>query len=336
MLSLATMYIHRSLGVQMVGRALKKIIFLSAAILFASLAACDETPERPLRFGSTLWLGYEPPFIISDFNPEAPETLTPIQFLSATEVTQAFRNGALDIIALTLDETITLQAMGADVVVILIADISNGGDVILARPGIDSIKSLAGKKVAVESTALGAFFLTRALEKNGMVSQEILPILTTSDRMVGIYTEGEVDAVVTYEPHRTKILRLGAKEIFTSKDIPGEIIDVVIVERALIEARPEALKKFVSLWLEGTSIINTTRQADALIAKRNQLTAEEVRSSYEGLTLPDRLANQDFFKDNASKITALTKRLEKVLYENKLIKHDIKVDQLFDGRFVAE
>jgi len=32
----------------------------------------------------------------------------------------------------------------------------------------------------------------------------------------------------------------------------------------------------------------------------------------------------------------LTKRLEKVLYENKLIKHDIKVDQLFDGRFVAE
>ena len=320
----------------MVGRTLQKFAFVLAAFVLAGLAACDEVPERPLRFGSSLWPGYEPPFIIGEFNPDAAQTLTPIQFLSATEVTQAFRNGALDVIALTLDETITLQAMGADVVVILIADISNGADVILARPGIDSVKSLAGKKVAVESTALGAFILTRALEKNGMVSQDIIPILTTSDRMVNIYTKGDVDAVVTYEPHRTKILRLGAKEIFTSKDMPGEIIDVVIVERSLLETRPDALKKFVDLWLEGTAIINTTKRADALIAHRNQLSAEEVRSSYEGLSLPDRAANQVFFQDNASKITALTKRLEKVLFENKLIKHDIKADQLFDGRFVVE
>ncbi|MDF1686308.1 MAG: ABC transporter substrate-binding protein [Parvibaculaceae bacterium] len=318
------------------GRTLKKLGLLSLAILFAGIAACDDAPERPLRFGSTLWPGYEPPFIINDFNPEAAETLTPIQFLSATEVIQAFRNGSLDVVGLTLDETITLQAMGADVTVILIADISNGGDVILARPGITSIKELTGKKVAVETTALGAFILTRALEKNGMDSQEILPVLTTSMRMVSTYTDGEVDAVVTYEPHRTKLLRLGAKEVFTSKDMPGEIIDVVVVDRTLIEKRPEDLKKFVDLWLEGVAIINTSKQADELIASRHQLSAEEVRSSYQGLILPDRAANKDFFKDDAVKITALTKRLEKVLSENKLIQPDIKTDQLFDGQFVVE
>ena len=318
------------------GRTLKKLGLLSLAILFAGIAACDDAPERPLRFGSTLWPGYEPPFIINDFNPEAAETLTPIQFLSATEVIQAFRNGSLDVVGLTLDETITLQAMGADVTVILIADISNGGDVILARPGITSIKELTGKKVAVETTALGAFILTRALEKNGMDSQEILPVLTTSMRMVSTYTDGEVDAVVTYEPHRTKLLRLGAKEVFTSKDMPGEIIDVVVVDRTLIEKRPEDLKKFVDLWLEGVAIINTSKQADELIASRHRLSAEEVRSSYQGLILPDRAANKDFFKDDAVKITALTKRLEKVLSENKLIQPDIKTDQLFDGQFVME
>ncbi|MBV1887397.1 MAG: ABC transporter substrate-binding protein [Parvibaculaceae bacterium] len=320
----------------MVGRTLQKFIFLLATLLFAGLAACDETPERPLRFGSTLWPGYEPPFIIGEFNPEADKTLIPIQFLSATEVTQAFRNGALDVIALTLDETITLEALGADVVIILIADISNGGDVILAREGINSVKDLAGKKVAVESTALGAFMLTRALEKNDMVAQDILPILTTSDRMVSIYTKGDVDAVVTFEPHRTKILRLGAKEVFTSRDMPGEIIDVVVVARSLLETRPEALKKFVDLWLEAIEIINTTDRADALIARRNQLTVEEVRESYEGLTLPNRFANQVFFKNDASKITILTKRLEKVLFKNHLIQHDIEVGQLYDGRFIAE
>lgn len=320
----------------MVGRTLQKFLFLFAALLFTSLAACDDGPERPLRFGSTLWPGNEPPFIIGSFNPEAAEIITPIQFLSATEVTQAFRNGALDVIGLTLDETITLQATGADVVVILVADVSIGGDVILARPGIGSIKGLTGKKVAVESTALGAFFLTRALEKNGMVAQDVQPILTTGDRMESIYSEGEVDAVVTYEPNRTKILRLGAEEVFTSKEIPGEIIDVVVVKRSLLETRPKALAKLVDLWLEGVSIINTTRQADALIAKRNQLTVEEARGSFEGLSLPNKNENQVFFKDNASKIKALTKRLEKTLYENKLIKQDIKMDQLFDGRFVAE
>lgn len=318
------------------GRTLKKLGLLSIAILFAGIAACDDVPERPLRFGSTLWPGYEPPFIINDFNPEAAKTLTPIQFLSATEVIQAFRNGALDVIGLTLDETITLQATGADVVAILIADVSNGADVILARPGISSIKELAGKKVAVESTALGAFILTRALEKNGMVSQEILPILTTSMRMVNTYTAGEVDAVVTYEPHRTKLLRLGAKEIFSSKDMSGEIIDVIVVDRSLIEKRPKDLKKFVDLWLEGVAIINTSKKADELIANRHQLTTEEVRRSYQGLTLPNRAGNRGFFKDGASKITELTKRLEKVLSNNKLIQHDIKAGQLFDGQFVTE
>jgi NitT/TauT family transport system substrate-binding protein len=54
---------------------------------------------------------------------------------------------------------ITLAATQGDIRIIATEDFSNGGDVILARPGLMMMGELKGKRIDVEATALWAFFL---------------------------------------------------------------------------------------------------------------------------------------------------------------------------------
>jgi len=71
----------------------------------------------------------------------------------------AYRNGIIDAAALTMDEVFTLQSEGLAPKIVLVLDISKGGDAILGRPGITTFKQLQGRRVGVENTALGPTFL---------------------------------------------------------------------------------------------------------------------------------------------------------------------------------
>ena len=42
----------------------------------------------------------------------------------------------------------------------------------------------------------------------------------------------------------------GAHKIFTSKEIPGQVIDVLIVHKAVAEARPEDVASIVRGWMQ--------------------------------------------------------------------------------------
>ncbi len=77
---------------------------------------------------------------------------------------RAFKNNIVEVAALTLDEVVALEESGIAVEIILVLDISEGADVIMARPELNDIQSLIGAKVAFESTAVGAYTLSRALE----------------------------------------------------------------------------------------------------------------------------------------------------------------------------
>ena len=57
--------------------------------------------------------------------------------------------------------------------IILVVDVSHGADVVVGRRGMRTMKDLKGKSVAVESSALGAFVLSRALALNGMQASDV-------------------------------------------------------------------------------------------------------------------------------------------------------------------
>ncbi len=126
-----------------------------------------------LRTGANLWTGYETLFLARDLGELNGKPIRLIDFPSGTEEVRAYRNNEIDGADLSIDQVIALAATQGDIKIIAIMDDSNGGDVILARPGLTTLRELKRQRVGMEATALGAFFLGRGLELNDMTPQDV-------------------------------------------------------------------------------------------------------------------------------------------------------------------
>ena len=98
-----------------------------------------------------------------------------------------------------------------------------------------TMQDLKGKSVAVESGALGAFVLSRALTLNGMQASDVNVVHLESNEQPKAFEKGTVDGAVTFDPYRTQLLQAGATTLFDSTRIPGEIVDLVAVRASVLE-----------------------------------------------------------------------------------------------------
>lgn len=305
---------------------------LLAALLLLNLASCSTTDTTLMRIGTNLWIGYEPLYLAADQQQWPAAELRLIEYPSATEVLRAFRNHTLEAASLTLDEVLLLRQSDIPVQVVLVHDISDGADVIVARPEIDSFKALRGRRIAVESGALGAFVLTRALSLYQMSIADVevhhLPI----DRHQASYLAGEVDAAVTFEPVRTKLLNAGAVERFSSREIPGEIVDVLVVHQAFIDEHPQQVRRLVNGWFEAIDHLQQKpEQAAAFMSQRLGVSSDEVHASFDGLRFPNRAENRRLLGDDGELYTTL-RLLADVMRSESLVSDAISTTALLTDR----
>jgi NitT/TauT family transport system substrate-binding protein len=275
---------------------------------------------EPLTVGTNVWPGYEPLYLARNLG-YYNDSIRLAEYSSATEVLRAIRNKLIDVATLTLDEVLLLRQSGVDVRIVLVTDISNGGDVIVARPGIESLADLKGRKVGVESTALGAYVLTRALQKVGLTPADVqvVPIEVGSHYMA--YTDNVMDAVVTFEPVRSQLLRDGAYLVFDSSQIPGEIVDVVVVREEVLAGKEEQIQGLISGWFKALTYLSVNpNEAGKRMAERLNLSPEEALASFEGLILPDPKGNLDMFDESqALSLIQTAKKLTTIMIEANLL-----------------
>ena len=83
-------------------------------------------------------------------------------------------------------------------------------------------------------------------EKERMKVSDVKAVNKLPDEGAQAFRRGEVEAVITYEPDLGKLLReKGAHLVFTSREIPGEIVDVMATPIAppicwLVFSNPDA------------------------------------------------------------------------------------------------
>lgn len=219
----------------------------------------------------------------------------------------AFAAGQLDAVAMTNGDALVTGATGASNVTIIINDYSNGNDMIVAAPGIESIKDLKGKKVGVEIGFVGHLLLLNALEKSGMTEADVELVNVPTNETPQVLASGDVSAIVAWQPSSGQALTLvpGSKAIYSSKDEPGLIYDVLAVSPSSLSANKEAWSKVVDVWYKAVSyIMDPATQADAvsIMAARVGVTPEEYKPFLSGtkiLTLDEAkgfFAKADGFK----------------------------------------
>jgi NitT/TauT family transport system substrate-binding protein len=315
-----------------VGRVIRAI---GVCVLAALAAGCTQDRTPPLRVGTNVWPGYEPLYLARDLELLDPDGVRLVEYSSASQVIRAYRNGRIDAAALTLDEVLLLLASGLEPRVALVMDISHGADAILARPGVDGLADLKGRRVGVENTALGAYVLSRALEQAGMSVDDVDVVEVEVDAHEGAYRGGEVDAVVTFEPVRSRLLAAGAHVVFDSTRIPGEIVDVLAVRREVLNRRPEVVRGVLRAWFGAVDRLHAhPREGARRIAERLRLDPEAVLKSYDGLELPDRTRNRWFLAGpDGPGLAASARRLAAVMEREGLVAHPVDPAQLFDADF---
>ena len=318
---------------------MKTTFYRLLLIIFTiSLYSCaHDEEERVIRIGTNVWPGYEPLYLAREMKLFSSEEIQLVEYQSASEVIRAFRNHLLEAASLTIDEALLLKNDNIPVKIVLIHDISAGADVILAKPEIRNFADLKGKRIGVESTALGAFVLTRAAQINNMNISDFEIIKLEINLHKQSYLNNEVDAVVTFDPVRTNLIKAGAHEIFNSNQIPGEVVDVMVVHEDTLKSGKKRLKAIVNAWFEALEYFNKeTDSAARIMAKRLRIEPEEVIASYEGLKLPDRNTNLRLMDGVNPKLEETSVHLAEVLFKNKLINSPIDTRGMVTSELLFE
>lgn len=309
--------------------------WLAGVIVLLFSSSCVNTEVPLLKVATNFWAGYETLYLAREQNFFDEHEIRLIEMNSASEVMNAFRDGRIEVAALTLDEALTLKAEGYELRVILVMDISMGADTLMVRPFIRNFDDLKGRRIAVEQTAVGALMLEGMLSKSGLKLDDVRVENMTVDGHYEAFVKGEIDAVITFEPQTTKLRREGAVKLFDSADIPGRIVDVLVARPAVIQTHEPSIRKLVDSQFNALAILHDKpRYATGLMAPRLDISASEMLLAFEGLELPGRKMNSAMLSGAEPALQRTINELKEIMLNTGMIKQDFDSDLMLDDRFI--
>jgi NitT/TauT family transport system substrate-binding protein len=307
----------------------KPVWVLACLTLVVLLAGCVRQPETALRIGTNVWIGGEPLYLARQLGRLDPSTVQLVEYPSASEVLRAYRNQAIDGMVTSLDELFGLAADGLDPKIILVIDVSNGADVVVGRGGMRSMRDLRGKSVAVESSALGAFVLSRALAVNGMQASDVNVVHLESNEQPEAFEKGQVDAAVTFDPYRAQFLRVGAHTLFDSSQIPGEIVDLVAVRASVVDKQPKAVEALLTGWFDALDYMKSNpRDAARRMGIRQQASEEQFLEAQRGIHVPSRQENLTMLGGSKPGLVVTGRRLLALMLDAKLLPRGVDIEKV--------
>jgi NitT/TauT family transport system substrate-binding protein len=165
--------------------------------------------------------------------------------------------GAYDGCVMTNMDALTIPAAGGvDSTALIIGDFSNGNDGIVTKNGVE-VGGLKGETINLVELSVSHYLLARALDDAGLAERDVTLVNTSDADMVAAFTgSDEVGTVVTWNPLLMEIeAQPGAARIFDSAQIPGEIIDMMVVNTEVLEANPDFGKALVGAWYETMALM---------------------------------------------------------------------------------
>lgn len=260
-------------------------------VVAAMLAVASPSQAEPLKIGYSDWPGWVAWQVAIDkgwFKEEGVDV--DFEWFDYTASFDAFTAGNIDAVTITNGDALVLGGTGTKSTMIMITDYSNGNDMIVAKPGINSLADLKGQKIGIEIGFVEHLLLLNGLEKEGMKESDITMVNTATNNTPQVLASGDVAAIGAWQPSSGMAMKLtpGAKPIYTSAEEPGLIYDVIAVNPTSLAANREDWVKLVKVWDRVVAYINDpATQPDALkiMSARVGLTPEQYKPLLSGTRL---------------------------------------------------
>ena len=307
------------------GAVLRSFLRLLPMPLFAALALTScSSPSPPLKLGISPWPPYEFLHLAREkgfFAQEGVEVKI-VEFTSMDDAGRSFDHGQIDGGMFSLFEMLRIRDQSKrNLQVTLAIDFSDGADAVLARPGIDIVAELRGRRIGMDLGPLSFYLLDRALATAGLTLDDVELKHMVDPAQVDNLRQGIVDAVVSYPPARTTIELAGlARPIFTSSQIPREIVDVMALDETVVRERKEDCAALIRAFYRAVEFARThPDEAMAIMAAREQISPAAFREAlHAGIALVP-LEQQSAFLGSESPLPGAAERAARLLFERKQI-----------------
>lgn len=149
-------------------------------------------------------------------------------------------------------DALTIPAAGGvDSTALIVGDYSNGNDGLLIKGEGKTLADIKGMRVNLVELSVSHYFLARALETAGMSERDVTVVNTSDADIIAAYTTPGVQAAATWNPMLAEIVaQPGSTQVFDSSKIPGEILDMMVVNTQTLQDNPDFGKALVGAWFE--------------------------------------------------------------------------------------
>ena len=269
-------------------RSLRALV--AAALVAGMTALAPAVHAQTIKIGTVVWIGYGPYYVAEalDLYKKSGMKVELQVFTDPALIPPAIESGAVAGGMVTYDQVIGVVAKGSTQRVVAPIDYSNGGDAIVATKDVTKVSQFKGKKVGFNPLSPSDFLLSYALQVNKLTEKDVQVVNMTPEAVPAALASSGVNIGVTYEPSVSQIISMedGKKfhVVFSSKDAPGLITDVLVFKKEYIKSNPKVVQALIQGYIDGLEYMKKNPDdAYKHIGKFLGISAAEVKEQLAGV-----------------------------------------------------
>ncbi|TDQ23402.1 NitT/TauT family transport system substrate-binding protein [Raoultella sp. BIGb0149] len=175
-----------------------------------------------------------------------------VQLNDYIESINQYTAGQFDGCTMTNMDALTIPAAGGvDTTALITGSYSDGNDGVVLKGADKKLSDLKGMQVYLPELSVSHYLLVRGLEKAGLQERDVKVVNTSDADIVSAFGTSSVRAAVAWNPQLSVIKNTPqTSEVFSSSQVPGEIIDMMVVNSQTLKDNPALGKALTGAWFE--------------------------------------------------------------------------------------
>ncbi|WP_312213656.1 putative urea ABC transporter substrate-binding protein [Pseudescherichia sp.] len=180
-----------------------------------------------------------------------------VQLNDYIESINQYTAGQFDGCTMTNMDALTIPAAGGvDTTALILGSYSEGNDGVVLKGEGKKLTDLKGMKIYLPELSVSHYLLVRGLEKAGLQERDVTVVNTSDADIVSAFATDDVQAAVAWNPQLSTIKATPkTTEVFSSTAVPGELIDMMVVNTETLKDNPALGKALTGAWYEMMSLM---------------------------------------------------------------------------------
>ena len=237
--------------------------FLAAGLALSASSASNAAAKTDFDICWTIYAGWMPweyaaaEGIVDKWASKYGIHIKLTQVNDYVESINQYTAGQFDGCSMTNMDALTIPAAGGvDSTALIVGDFSNGNDGVVLKGTGKTVNDLKGMDVNLVELSVSHYLLARALDSAGLREKDLKVINPSDADIAAAFNTPDVQVVTTWNPMLEEVRsKPGVTQVFDSSRIPGEILDLMVVNTQTLKDNPALGKALTGAWYEVMDLI---------------------------------------------------------------------------------